>query len=86
MEAPFGAEDEYHVATHWDLAATNDDARCGRHDGGSFFRKNVHALMGDGLAPRIVPKGVGVVVLFGGTGHGHGEGLGEEEAEEEEPH
>ena len=83
VEAPFRAKHQHDVAAHRDVSAANDEAGRGCHDGGAFLRKNVHALVGDGLAPGVVLEGVRVVVFGGGTGDGDGEGLGEEEAEEE---
>ncbi len=76
VQPPFWAEDEDDVAAHFNVTAPDHQpARC-RHDLRAFLRKNIHALVSDGLAPGIVPEGVGVVVIGGGTGDGHGDGLG----------
>lgn len=84
VQPPFWAKHEDDVAANVNLSSKDHQAAGGGKDTGSFFRKNIHAFVGDGSAPRVVPEGIGVVILVGGTFDGHGESLGEEEAKEED--
>ena len=83
MQSPFWAQNENYVAAHLDFSCKDDQAASRSENTCASLGENIHALVCDGLAPGVVPEGIGVVAGAVCAFYGHGEVLGEEEARQE---
>lgn len=81
VHAPFGAQNHHELPSRPPLTRCHDHPahRCDHRR--APLREHVHALVRDGLAPRVKPVRLAVVIVAGRAFDGHDEPFGNEEAE-----